>query len=107
VPFFYHLDRGLRVIPLVGRPVAGLVHHVFPVNRQSDPERRILDTLDWYSPKYQSKHTYEEVFRWFESCGLEQLTVGELTLGIRGTKPAQVDGRENSQPAAAQAALKN
>ena len=26
----------------------------------------MLDTLDWYSPKYQSKHTYEEVFRWFE-----------------------------------------
>ena len=87
VPFFYHLDRGLRVIPLVGRPLAGVVHHVFPVNRQSDPERRILDTLDWYSPTYQSKHTYEEVFRWYESCGLESLTVGELTLGIRGSKP--------------------
>jgi ubiquinone/menaquinone biosynthesis C-methylase UbiE len=108
VPFLYHLDRGLRVIPLVGRPVAGLVHHVFPVNRQSDPERRILDTLDWYSPKYQSKHTYEEVFRWYESCGLEALTVGELTLGIRGRKPTQIVNFEstNSQPVAAVTRLK-
>ena len=98
VPFFYHLDRGLRVIPLVGRPVAGLIHHMFPVNRQTDPELRILDTLDWYSPKYQSKHTYEEVFRWFESCGLEALSVGELTLGIRGRKPAQIVQFEQATP---------
>src|SRR6266700_2007606 len=34
VPFFYHLERGLRQVPLVGRSAAGAVHHVFPVNRQ-------------------------------------------------------------------------
>jgi SAM-dependent methyltransferase len=88
VPFFYHLDRGLRVIPLVGPPVAGIVHHVFPVNRQPDPQARILDTFDWYSPEYQSKHTYEEVFRWFESCGLEDLHVGETSISVRGRKPS-------------------
>lgn len=87
VPFFYHLDRGLRVIPIVGRPTAGLIHHVFPVNRQSDPQARILDTFDWYSPQYQSKHTYEQVFRWFESCGLEDLHVGEVPISVRGRKP--------------------
>jgi SAM-dependent methyltransferase len=87
VPFFYWLDRGLRVIPVVGKPVAGVIHHVFPVNRQPDAEARLLDTLDWYSPKYQSKHTYEQVFRWFESCGLADLTVGEIPIGVRGRKP--------------------
>jgi SAM-dependent methyltransferase len=87
VPFFYWLDRGLRAIPFVGRPVAGIVHHVFPVNFHRDPEIRVLDTLDWYSPKYQSKHTYEQVFRWFESCGLEALNVGEVSVGVRGRKP--------------------
>lgn len=89
VPVLYHLDRGLRVVPLVGKPIAGIVHHVFPVNLRPEPELRLLDTLDWYSPEYQSKHTYEEVFRWFEACGLEALTVGELTLGMRGRKPAR------------------
>jgi len=87
VPVLYHLDRGLRVIPIVGRPAAGIIHHVFPVNRQSDPEARVLDTFDWYSPKYQSKHTYEQVFRWFESCGLEDLHVAETPVAVRGRKP--------------------
>src|SRR5580658_2549213 len=91
VPFFYWLNRGLRAIPLVGRPVAGLIHHIFPVNTHPDPEVRVLDTLDWYSPKYQSKHTYEQVFRWFESCGLEDLSVGEIPVGVRGKKPLSSD----------------
>lgn len=89
VPFFYWLDRGLSVVPIVGKPVAGLVRLVFPINRQPDSEARLLDTLDWYSPKYQSKHTYEQVFRWFESCGLGNLTVGDDPVGVRGRKPSQ------------------
>jgi SAM-dependent methyltransferase len=93
VPFFYWLESGLRVIPLVGRPIAGVIHHVFPTNRHPDPKVRVLDTLDWYSPKYQSKHTYEQVFRWFESSGLKDLSVGEISVGVRGQKP-----RESSAP---------
>jgi SAM-dependent methyltransferase len=93
VPLFYWLDRGLRVIPLAGRPLAGFIHHVFPVNRHPNPEMRVLDTFDWYSPEYQSKHTYEQVFRWFEDSGLEDLTVGELSIGVRGKKPAGPDSR--------------
>src|SRR5450432_1490535 len=50
VPFFYNLNQGLRRVPLVGPPVAGAIHHVFPVNRQKTPEARMLDTFDWYSP---------------------------------------------------------
>ncbi|MBZ5679223.1 MAG: class I SAM-dependent methyltransferase [Acidobacteriia bacterium] len=94
VPALYYLDRGLRTVPLAGRPLAGIVHHVFPVSLRPEPEMRILDTLDWYSPKYQSKHTYEQVFRWFESCGLEALTVGDLTLGVRGRKPSWLTTRQ-------------
>lgn len=86
VPLLYWLDRGLRMVPIVGKPVAGVIHHIFPVNRHPDPEVRVLDTLDWYSPKYQSKHTYEQVFRWFESCGLEGLSVGDIAVGVRGRK---------------------
>jgi 2-polyprenyl-3-methyl-5-hydroxy-6-metoxy-1,4-benzoquinol methylase len=86
VPFFYHLDRFVSAIPVIGKPMGGVIHHVFPVNRQSDPEARVLDTFDWYSPKYQSKHTYEEVFRWFEDCGLEDLHVGETPISVRGSR---------------------
>jgi SAM-dependent methyltransferase len=96
VPFFYWLDRGLRVIPVAGRPLAGLIHLVFPVSRNPNPEVRVLDTLDWYSPRYQSKHTYEQVFRWFESCGLEALTVSEIPVGVRGCRPLKI--AQNKDP---------
>ena len=89
VPFFYNLQQGLKRVPLVGRPAAGLVHHVFPVNRQKDPEARMLDTFDWYSPKYQSKHTYEQVFKWYGAMGMEDMRVGEFSIAVRGRKPAR------------------
>jgi SAM-dependent methyltransferase len=88
VPILYHIDRGLRLLPWVGRPLASVVHHVLLVSRHPTPERRLVGTFDWYSPKYQSKHTYEQVFRWFESCGLEDLHVAELPIAVRGRRPA-------------------
>ena len=88
VPFFYNLNQGLKRVPLVGPPVAGAIHHVFPVNRQKTPEPRMLDTFDWYSPKYQSKHTYEQVFQWYEAMGMEDMRVGEISIAVRGRKPA-------------------
>jgi SAM-dependent methyltransferase len=91
VPCLYWTNRIIRAIPLIGPPVAGLLHHVFPVNQNPDPEIRILDTLDWYSPRYQSKHTYEQVFRWFESCGLENITVAGMSIGVKGYAPAHVE----------------
>ena len=87
VPFFYNLQQGLKKVPVIGRPAAGAVHHVFPVNRQKDPEARMLDTFDWYSPKYQSKHTYEQVFKWYEAMGMEDMRVGEISIAVRGRKP--------------------
>jgi SAM-dependent methyltransferase len=89
VPVFYWLDYGLRAIPVVGNLLAGIVQYVFPISLVRNPEVRILDTLDWYSPKYQSKHTYEEVFRWFESCGLESLSVAEVSIGVSGKRPVR------------------
>ncbi len=89
VPVFYNTQVLLRKVPVVGRPAAGLVHHVFPVNRQKDPEARMLDTFDWYSPRYQSKHTYEQVFRWYEAMGMEDMRIGDFSIAVRGRKPAR------------------
>jgi 2-polyprenyl-3-methyl-5-hydroxy-6-metoxy-1,4-benzoquinol methylase len=89
VPVLYNLQQGLKHVPLVGRPAAAAVHHVFPVNRQKDPEARMLDTFDWYSPKYQSKHTYEQVFRWYEAMGMEDMRIGDYSIAVRGRKPAR------------------
>lgn len=87
VPAVNGIDGGLRALPLIGRPLSGLVRLVVPVNRNPLRQWRVLDTFDWYSPKYQSKHTYEEVFRWLESCGLEDLHVGQIPVSVRGRKP--------------------
>lgn len=40
------------------------------VSMHPDPEVRVCDTLDWYAPKYLSRHTPEEVSAWFVAAGL-------------------------------------
>jgi len=93
----YHIYNGIRKVPLLGRPISGSLRMIFPMSYDSDPEWRVLDTFDWYSPWYQSKHTYEEVFRWFESCGLEDLHVANVQISVRGTAP-QVPKSRQEEP---------
>ena len=102
VPVLNAVDRGLRLIPLIGKPLAGGVHYVLPVSRHPRREWRVLDTFDWYSPKYQSKHTYEQVFRWLESCGMEDLHVGEVPVAVRGRRRERSAASEPREIAAAE-----
>ena len=44
------------------------------VSMHPDPEVRVCDTLDWYAPKYLSRHTYDEVAGWFAEAGLVEVT---------------------------------
>jgi len=86
VPVLNAVDHALRFVPVIGKPLAGAVHHVFPVSRHPRREWRVLDTFDWYSPKYQSKHTYEQVFEWMRDCGMENLRPGDAPIAVRGRK---------------------
>ena len=43
------------------------------VSMHPDPEVRVCDTLDWYAPKFMSRHTFEEVAGWFRDAGLTDL----------------------------------
>jgi ubiquinone/menaquinone biosynthesis C-methylase UbiE len=43
------------------------------VSMHPDPEVRVCDTLDWYAPKYLSRHTVEEVCEWFDAAGLTEV----------------------------------
>jgi hypothetical protein len=85
----YHVYHGIRKIPVVGRPISGVIPAIFPFSLDPDPRFRTLDTFDWYSPRYQSKHTYEEVFRWFESGQLEDMRVLHQPISVRGRKPVK------------------
>jgi SAM-dependent methyltransferase len=40
------------------------------VSMHPDAEVRVCDTLDWYAPRYLSRHTKEEVAGWFTEAGL-------------------------------------
>jgi SAM-dependent methyltransferase len=96
----YGIHQVLRRIPLVGRPASGALAYAIPMAFHPDRRWRILDTFDWYSPWYQSKHTYEEVFRWFESCGLQNLRVIEQPIAVQGTRAvssAEVTNREDTE----------
>ncbi len=43
------------------------------VSMHPDPEVRVCDTIDWYAPKYMSRHTIDEVNAWFHEAGLVDL----------------------------------
>jgi SAM-dependent methyltransferase len=54
-----------------------------------DPEWRVLDTFDWYSPRYQWKHTYPEVLAWFEAEGLKEIAILPRPVAVRGKQPGR------------------
>ena len=87
----YGVHQVLKKVPLIGRPASGALAYMIPMAFHPDRRWRILDTFDWYSPWYQSKHTYEEVFRWFESCGLDDLRVIEQPIAVQGRKPLAIE----------------
>src|SRR3989442_9105030 len=82
---------GLKNSRRVGKPDSGALAYVIPMPFNPDTKWRVLDTFDWYSAWYQSKHTYEQVFRWFESCGLEDLKVIDQPIAVQGRKPVSAE----------------
>jgi SAM-dependent methyltransferase len=77
----YHLHR----LRFVGQ----LTSVLLPTSMNPDPQWRWLDTFDWYSPKYQWKHTYDEVEGWFREAGLMDIVTGEVPVSIQARKPTQ------------------
>jgi hypothetical protein len=71
-------------LPLVG----GLLFTLLPISVHPDPEWRVLDTYDWYSPRYQSLHTFPEVYRWFRSEGFTDIALHDFPIAVSGTKPS-------------------
>jgi SAM-dependent methyltransferase len=87
LPYYF-----LRKIPGFNKALhmalpGGLFHAIPPTNDHPRVSEHILDVFDWYSAKYQSKHTYPEVFRWFEEAGLENIRVLAQPVALSGRKP--------------------
>ncbi|GIU81091.1 MAG: methyltransferase domain-containing protein [Acidobacteria bacterium] len=77
VPYYY-----LNRVPIL-RVFTGRLWHIA---EHKNWKWRVLDTFDWYSPKYQWHHTYPEVFQWFEENGLTNIRVSEPPVTVSGFK---------------------
>ncbi|HVM90560.1 MAG TPA: methyltransferase domain-containing protein [Verrucomicrobiae bacterium] len=64
VPYYY-----LTRIPVLGMGF----HLLWPISHRKDWRWRVLDTFDWYSPTYQWKHTWPEVYAWFVEAGYRDM----------------------------------
>lgn len=81
VPLYY-----LYRIPVLG-PIGNLL---WPISLHPDPEWRVLDTFDCYTPQCQFYHTHFEVYRWFLEAGLTEIAVLEPGVSFIGTRPVNV-----------------
>lgn len=77
VPIYY-----FQRVPYLG----ALLHITIPTSPHTDWRWRVLDTYDWYSPRYQHKHTFEEVVNWFEEAGLVKIKVLGFPVSVTGEK---------------------
>jgi ubiquinone/menaquinone biosynthesis C-methylase UbiE/uncharacterized protein YbaR (Trm112 family) len=77
VPFYY-----LYHIPLIGN----VLRVMLPISMHPDWRWRWLDTFDSYTPKYQWKYQYPEVYGWFRSDGFDEIEIFDEPIRMRGSK---------------------
>ena len=77
VPAYYFYQ-----IPVLGR----MLWTIVPMSMHPRPAWRVLDTFDWYSPRYQSKHTDAEVISWFQAEGLVDIKPLGMPVAVSGVK---------------------
>ncbi len=93
----YGVHQVLRKVPGLGKTASGALAYLIPMSFHPNPEWRVLDTFDWYSAWYQSKHTYEEVARWFEGAGLKDIKVLGEPIAMQGRRPGSAEMRNDAE----------
>jgi SAM-dependent methyltransferase len=92
VPLYY-----VYRLPLVG----GVLRMVAPISMHEHWRWRWLDTFDWYTPRYQFKYLYPEVFRWFTRRGMRGVELFDDPIRIRGARNRSAERRLRPESAAA------
>jgi SAM-dependent methyltransferase/uncharacterized protein YbaR (Trm112 family) len=73
--------------PLLARRPWSHLRRVLPINTHPAFDWRVLDTFDWYSPRYQDKAcSAPRVVSWFREAGLSDLEVLDSPTAVRGRK---------------------
>jgi SAM-dependent methyltransferase len=70
-------------------PILGKVFRLAaPISMEPVARWRWLDTFDWYTPKYQFKYLYPEIFRWFRQNGFRDVQIFDGPIRMSGRKQA-------------------
>ncbi|OGP30993.1 MAG: hypothetical protein A2073_01505 [Deltaproteobacteria bacterium GWC2_42_11] len=77
IPLYY-----IHKIPFLGPAL----QFAFPTANWPKWKWRWLDTFDWYTPKYQWKHTYPEVYNWYVENGFRDVDLFDYPVCMRGKK---------------------
>jgi len=77
VPLYY-----FQKLPLIG----GFFEIYFHTSSHPNWRCRVLNTFDWYSPKYQNKHPCYEVMSWFKEAGLKDIELLDFPVAVKGKK---------------------
>jgi SAM-dependent methyltransferase len=79
IPLYY-----VYRLPFIGK----FFHLLFPISMTRDWRWRWLDTFDWYTPQYQFKYLYPEIFRWFRENKFKDIEIFDGPIRMRGVKAA-------------------
>jgi len=79
IPLYY-----IYSLPVIGK----LFRLLLPISMDPNWRWRWLDTFDWYTPKYQWKFLYPEVFRWFKENRFKDVQVFDGPIRMRGVRTA-------------------
>jgi SAM-dependent methyltransferase len=88
------ISRAVSRVPLIGRVLRRLVpvanyEGIFPLTPTQLREWAVLDTFDWFGPRFDQPQTAETLQRWLIGAGLEHVQVARIHhLTGRGSKPA-------------------
>jgi SAM-dependent methyltransferase len=77
IPLYY-----VYRIPVVGKAF----RLAAPISMEPEARWRWLDTFDWYTPKYQFKYLYPEIFRWFRDNGFHDVEIFDGPIRMCGKK---------------------
>ncbi len=84
--------------PIYRIPVLGSLCRVaLPISPERHWRIRWLDTFDWYSPTYQWKHLYPEVFRWYRANGFEDVEIFDGPIRMCGRKRDSLRAHDSRQ----------
>lgn len=77
IPLYY-----VYRIPFIGK----ILQTLAPISMSSNWRERWLDTFDWYTPPYQWKYLYPEIFRWFRENRFTDIDIFDGPIRMRGVK---------------------